>query len=165
MHRRDADMKLSQDTELVTDYQSGIGSLQWDAGMPRSDIAADVSLLQGSFEKVTVKDLAEVNRCVRYLRATMAANITTRRLNPESLIIASYSDASWANAPGLRSQVGLLVINGESVSSILEWKSHRLRRVSAHTFSRGRRCRCGEGPLRVRRHGAQRDAFRRLRRR
>lgn len=135
LKKHDSDLKISADPALVTDYRSGIGSLQWVAGMTRPDVAADVSLLQDSFDKLTVKDLAEVNRCVRYLRATVTANITIRRLEPDDMVIVSYSDASWANAPGLRSQAGLLImaastssVGGESAGSILEWKSRRVCR-------------------------------------
>lgn len=75
LKHQDADMKLSQDPDLVTDYRSGIGSLQWVAGMTRPDVAAHVSLLQDSFEKL--------------LACHGAANITIRRLDPDTMIIAS----------------------------------------------------------------------------
>lgn len=142
LRKHDSGLKLASDPGLVTDYRSGIGSLQWVAGMTRPDMAADVSLLQDSFEKMTVKDLAEVNRCVRYLRATVTANIKVCRLDLANLVIASFSDASWANAPGMRSQARLLVMAADILAGdrqhpgyILELKSHRLRRVCRSKLS------------------------------
>lgn len=64
LKRHDGDMKISADPALVMDYRSGIGSLAWVAGRTRPDVAADVSLLRDSCDKLTVKNLAEVNRCV-----------------------------------------------------------------------------------------------------
>ena len=53
---------LSQHPELVTEFRSGIGSLQWMAGTTRGDLAADVSLLQKPPKELTVGDLKEVNK-------------------------------------------------------------------------------------------------------
>eukprot|EP00969_Alexandrium_andersonii_P232823 10279265-Alexandrium_andersonii.AAC.1 len=42
----DDETPLMSDRRLVTEYRSGIGSLQWVAGVSRPDVAADTSLLQ-----------------------------------------------------------------------------------------------------------------------
>ena len=50
----------------MTEYQSGIGSLQWLVGQSRPDIAAATNLAQGS--SPTVKNLVEINRILRETR-------------------------------------------------------------------------------------------------
>ena len=42
----DPSTPLKDYSDLVTEYRSGIGSLQWLAGTTRGDISADVSLIQ-----------------------------------------------------------------------------------------------------------------------
>ena len=126
----------------LSDFRSGVGSLQWVASMTRPDIAADTSLLQKSPSELTVADLSEVHRVLRYLKATPSAGITMNRVLPDDLILVPYSDASWANAPNQRSQAGMLVLatsrrclEEQTVASVLEWKSHRLRRVCRSTLA------------------------------
>ena len=48
--------------ELVTEFRSGIGSLQWVAGTTRGDLAADTSLLQKPPKELTVGDLKGINK-------------------------------------------------------------------------------------------------------
>ena len=56
---RTPDSPLTSD--LVTDFRSGIGSLQWLAGTTRGDISSETSFLQKSLSDLTVSDLVEVN--------------------------------------------------------------------------------------------------------
>jgi hypothetical protein len=134
-------MCLLLDPALVTEFRSCIGSLQWLSGITRPDVAADTSLLQDSMSKLTVADLKEVQRSLKYAKATATASIHIHHIDPEDLVFIAFSDAAWANAPGARSQAGMLIcacsknVTTEEVpASILEWKSHRLKRACRSTL-------------------------------
>ena len=51
---KDPAEKLEAHPELVTEFRSGIGSLQWLAGTTRGDLSAYVSLLQKKHTELTV---------------------------------------------------------------------------------------------------------------
>ena len=101
--------KLSDHPEMITEFRSGIGSLQWMAGTTRGDIAADTSLLQKPPNQLTIADLAEVNGVLRYVRATSDAYYKLIPIDFDDMLLIAYGDSAWANAPGGKSQGGLLV--------------------------------------------------------
>ena len=137
------DKTLLVDTDgLVTDFRSGSGSLQWLSGMSRPDVSADTSLSQRSVSELTVADLKVVNSTLKYVKATAEAYITINKFDWDSFCLVPYGDASWANAPGNKSQGALLVVGTDKKAmettmpaSILEWKSHRLKRVLRSTLA------------------------------
>ena len=105
-------------------------------------VAADSSLLQKGSDELSVAELKEVNSTLRYLKATADAYIKVNHIDPDKLILVPYGDASWANAPGGKSQGGLLIaatddsaLKGEAPASLLEWKSHRIQRVVRSTLA------------------------------
>jgi hypothetical protein len=55
----DPEEPLHQHPELVTEFRSGIGSLQWLAGTTRGDLSSYVSLLQKKHSDLKVSDLIE----------------------------------------------------------------------------------------------------------
>ena len=62
--------------------------------------------------------------------------IVIRPLPLDDLMVVSSDDSSWANAPGLKSQKGLLVTvtstaarEGRADASPVVWKSHRSKRM------------------------------------
>ena len=133
---------LSDHPELITEFRSGIGSLQWLAGTTRGDLAADVSLLQKPPRELTVGDLKEINRVLKYVRATAEAYFTVNPIPLSELIFVAYGDSGWANAPGNKSQGGLVVLattkqclETPQRASMLEWKSYRHQRVLRSTLA------------------------------
>ena len=134
--------KLHEHPELVTEFRSGIGSLQWMAGTTRGDLAADVSLLQRPPKELTVADLREVNRVLKYVKATANAFFKISPVNLDEAVFIAYGDSGWANAPGLKSQGGLVVtltdrkVHEEArPASLLEWKSYRHQRMLRSTLA------------------------------
>ncbi|CAE7222193.1 unnamed protein product [Symbiodinium sp. CCMP2456] len=128
--------------ELVTEFRSGIGSLQWLAGTTRGDIAADTSLLQKSPKDLTVADLKEVNAVLRYVRATADSCEKFAPVDPEKLIFVAYGDSGFANAPGNKSQGGLVItitdqeaLTQPRAASLVDWKSYRHQRVLRSTLA------------------------------
>ncbi|CAE7560935.1 GIP [Symbiodinium sp. CCMP2456] len=137
-----AEEKLSDHPELITEFRSGIGSLQWMAGTTRGDIAADTSLLQKPPSELTVADLLEVNSVLRYVRATSDAYYKLIPIDFADMLLIAYGDSAWANAPGGKSQGGLVVVatskqvlQTPQKASLLEWKSYRHQRVLRSTLA------------------------------
>ena len=134
--------KLDEHPDLVTEFRSGIGSLQWLAGTTRGDIAADVSLLQRPPKELTVADLKEVNSVLRYVRATNGAVVKFTPIPWNDLLFVAYGDSGWANAPNGKSQGGLVVVATHKAAlevkcdaSLMEWKSYRHQRVLRSTLA------------------------------
>ncbi|CAE7250405.1 TY5A [Symbiodinium natans] len=133
---------LHDNPELITEFRSGIGSLQWLAGTTRGDVSADTSLLQKSPKELTVADLKEVNSVLRYIRATSEASIKIVPLDLEKLIFVTYGDSGFANAPNNKSQGGLVVtatdkeaLGQTRAASLLDWKSYRHQRILRSTLA------------------------------
>ncbi|CAE7400233.1 FMN2 [Symbiodinium sp. KB8] len=136
------DTLLSSHPELVTEFRSGIGSLQWLSSTTRGDVAADVSLVQRPPKELTVADLKEVNSVLRYVKATPDAKIRIVHIPPESLVFVAYGDSGFANAPNNKSQGGLVIVATDRralrepcEASLLEWKSYRHQRVLRSTLA------------------------------
>ena len=134
--------KLSSHPDLITEFKSGIGSLQWLAGTSRGDISSDVSLLQKPPAELKVEDLLEVNSVLRYVRATNNACYKLVPIDFKDLILIAYGDSGWANAPGGKSQGGLVIaathraaLSKPQPASLLEWKSFRHQRVLRSTLA------------------------------
>ena len=133
---------LQDHPELITEFKSGIGSLQWMAGTSRGDIAADVSLLQKRPKELTVGDLLEVNKVLKYVRATADARVKITPVDLKEAVFIAYGDAGWGNAPGNKSQGGLTVLltdkqvfEMERPASLLEWKSYQHHRALRSTLA------------------------------
>ena len=129
-----------QTASEYTEYRSCGGSLQWLSGQSRPDISAATSLLQTSSPELS--DLQGMYGQIKYLRDTAHSGIRLQPVPLDRAIIVGYGDSSWANAPGFRSQGGLMVIlthadamHQECDGSILDWKSSRSRRVLRSTLA------------------------------
>ncbi|CAE7353272.1 GIP [Symbiodinium sp. CCMP2592] len=124
------DTLLSLHPSLVTEFRSGIGSLQWLSSTTRGDVAADMA------------DLREVNSVLRYVKATPEAMVRIVHVPLESLIFVAYGDSGFANAPNNKSQGGLVIVATDRCAlrepceaSLLEWKSYRHQRVLRSTLA------------------------------
>ena len=133
---------LKGNPTLMSEFRSGIGSLQWLAGTTRPDIAADVSLLQKSMEDLTSDDLNEINKVLRYVKVTADAGIRIKPVDPSDLILIAFGDSGFGNAPNNKSQGGLVIVATTSEAlttstpcSVLEWKSFRHQRMLRSTLA------------------------------
>ena len=92
------------------EFKSVSGSLQWLAGQSRSDAAAVTSLANKGRE-TTYNDLFTLYEAIAAVKATenLGILIGPIPLNKATLIIG-YGDSSWANAPGGKSQMGVLLL-------------------------------------------------------
>jgi len=102
--------RLIAHPELVTEFRSGIGSLQWLAGTTRGDLSAYVSLLHKKHDELKVADLIQVNQVLRYVKATTTAHFQVFPISLESCMFVAYGDSGFANAPQNKSQGGFVVL-------------------------------------------------------
>ena len=114
------------------EFRSVAGSLQWLGGQTRPDLCSAVSLANRGRE-TKPSDLKDMFEYVEIAKQTPELGLTFNAVpfNKASMLIG-YGDASWANAPGGKSQMGCLVLfaapdclDKKSPVSILDWKSAR----------------------------------------
>jgi len=125
-----------------TEHRSCTGSGQWLSGASRPDLSAGVSLLQDG--NPTITQLRDLYKLLEYAHATSETGITLRAipLNPWDTITVSFGDSSWANAPDLKSQTGLLccytteqALTGCAPASPVDWRSCRTKRQVRSTLA------------------------------
>ena len=125
----------------VTEPKSGGGCLHWLIGQTRPDLAAATSLNMSG--QPTVNNLIEINKLLREAQRTQDWSLRFVPVPLEKAKIIAYSDASWANAEGLKSQAGFLTfIAGPEVltvqgdhASLMDWRSHRIQRQCRSTLA------------------------------
>ena len=89
------------------EFKSVAGSLQWLAGQSRPDAAA----VTNKGRETTYNDLFTLYEAIAAVKATenLGILIGPIPLNKATLIVG-YGDSSWANAPGGKSQMGVLLL-------------------------------------------------------
>ena len=124
----------------VTEFKSCIGSLQYLSSNSRPDLAAGTSLVQGS--GVTTANLHAAYEHIQYAKATADTGIVVNPVDLDSAMIVGYGDSSWANAEGLRSQTGKIVVLTDSRAlkektpgTVVDWRSTRTKRVVRSTLA------------------------------
>ena len=132
--------KLSPDE--LREYRSCAGSLQWLAGCTRPDVAATVSLNNLGSDNGPMQ-LKAMYDCIDYVKDTAQDGLVFRgvALNYATVIVG-YSDSSWANAPGGKSQMGVIVVvtspecqEVTTKATLLDWRSSRSPRVTRSTLA------------------------------
>ena len=101
----------------VKEIQSVAGAGNWVSTNTRPDVAWSMSNLIGELAHTgTVSVLKLANKFVRTLQNTKDARLTFRPLPGKlsELVLHVFSDASWANMAGLKSQSGQLFFLGTS---------------------------------------------------
>eukprot|EP00435_Cladocopium_sp_Y103_P047624 s257_g14.t1 len=133
---------LHKHPELVTEFQSGIGYLQWLAGTTWGDLSSSFSLLQKKHSDLKVADLIEINRVLRYVKATSTAFAQVNPIPIEDAVFVAYGGSGFANAPNNKSQGGYLTnfsskktLDGSSKASLLDWKSYHHQRMLRSTLA------------------------------
>ena len=87
-------------------------------------------------------NIVNVEKALAYTRKTSLQTIIFRNINMSDACIIAYGDSSWANAPGFRSQAGLVIGLAEKGAltadggtwSLMAWRSYRIKRVCRSTL-------------------------------
>eukprot|EP00971_Amphidinium_carterae_P254499 5052556-Amphidinium_carterae.2 len=126
----------------LTEYRSTTGCLQWLASSTRIDVAASCSLLQASKPEIT--NLRGLYEAIAYCKQEPSAGIVFNGICVRDWLLVGFTDASFNNAEGQRSQLGLLVVvaHASSITSTtpshcspVEWRSQKSRRVARSTLA------------------------------
>ncbi|CAK0822312.1 unnamed protein product [Prorocentrum cordatum] len=122
------------------DLESAVGSLQWLSGHTRPDLSAAVSLVQRTDPELN--DLRMAMKHVEYAHRTAQTGILIVRVDLSRACFVSFADSSWANAPGLKTQIGTLIfladkviLTGPTSCTLLFHKSKRTPRVVRSTLA------------------------------
>ena len=117
-----------------TEFSSVSGCLQWVTGKTRADLSAGTSLLQSG--SPTRADLRTMYQLLEYAHKTADVGVLVVPVDMENGIFVAFHDSSWANAEGLRTQVGYMlifvdraVLEAKRLGTILEHRSIRTPRV------------------------------------
>ena len=124
------------------EFRSVTGSLQWLAGQTRPDAAA-ITSLSNKGRETTTKELSELYEFIKVVKLTESLGLSYYPVPwNRATTIVGYSDSSWANAPGHKSQMGVLVMvtspectQKKCPASVLDWKSTRSPRVTRSTLA------------------------------
>ena len=125
----------------ATELRSGGGCLHWLIGQTRPDLAAGTSLYMSG--QPTVQNLVEVNKLMKEAKASQDWCLRFVPIDLETAKVVVFTDASWANAPGLKSQAGYLTFltgpdvftPGGDAASLLDWRSRRIQRQCRSTLA------------------------------
>ena len=142
MPQRHGRLEHSLSPAELTVFRSSIGCMQWCSATARADVSAHCSLLQQSEKDLKVKDLAEAQRVIQYLKMIPEQGYMVRAVDMDQLLLCAYSDASWGNAPQNKTQAGYLIVITDQQAlqrsrpaAVLEWKSHRIKRSVRSTLA------------------------------
>ena len=119
-------------------FRSKVGSLNWLSVQTRPDIAHEVIELSTCFKKVTVKNLKEVNSCIKMVKSEKV-NVVYPKLGHVAVWkIMTFADGAHANLPDKVSGSGghivfLLDENGSSCPLI--WASYKIQRIVGSSLS------------------------------
>ena len=139
--------KSRKKTDVVTEKEltslrSVTGSLAWVARYCRADLAYKVNELQRLCNsKATVSDLRLANKAVELAHQNQNMKLVYKAnwIDWKDLAVVTYSDASFANEPGYKSQQGR--IHYLSTASRLTEKDHSIHVIGFASSTLKRVCR------------------------
>ena len=104
-----------------TSFRGLIGQFGWVARQTRPDLMVNVSIAAQSMGNPTIKDVVELNKAVKLLKDSSEACwnfVKDEALTLESAVVFCFSDSSFANLEGSKSQCGHIV--GFTTEKMLE---------------------------------------------
>ena len=128
----------------ITQLRQLTGKLAWPTRETCPQLAFLVSELQQSVSGATVSTLMQANLVAKRARRLEKERFTSRfgELDLSRACVVTFSDASFANMPRGGSQGGAVsFLSEEGVgmkdvpATIIEWKSHRIKRVVKSTLA------------------------------
>ena len=132
----------------VTEVQRAVGAVNWLATQTRPDLSFGVSELAslGNVDSDMATAFKKANKLVRRAKRNRDFGLVFRPLGTDvdDLVLRYWSDASWANMPGLKSQSGQVFAlttkptdakQTHVYGTILHWRSQRIKRVCRSTFA------------------------------
>ena len=98
----------------------------------RPDVCAPIQLIAPGSEPTTKEQFTSLRKAVEFLKETKEIGLTYVKLNMEEIKIVVLTDASFANAEGLKSQLGylILLVDDTGRCNVLHYGSNRCRRIA-----------------------------------
>lgn len=99
-------------------------------------------MLSAQLSKRTLRTLKDLHKAIHTARENGNATVKVEAILLDVLTIASFADSSWANAPGAKSQAGVVIFattpeffqNERAATALLDWHSRKIAWVCASTF-------------------------------
>ena len=111
------------------------GKLGWLALQTRPDLSFDVCNLTSALKKGTVDLILRTNKVVKKAKYNKVF-LHYPQLDLNNAKVRCYTDASWGNITGGRSQGGVYVeVTDDSKSSPIQWQSTCLKRIPKSTLA------------------------------
>ena len=114
-------------------FRSKVGALNWLATQTRPDVAYEVTEFSSCFNKATLKNLKDVNKCIRRIK-TEEVSIKFPKLFGEvstwSFVV--YSDGALANLPDKVSSSGghiMFLKDIEDNAAVVKWSVNKIQRI------------------------------------
>ena len=114
-------------------FRSKVGGLNWLATQTRPDVAYEVTEFSSCFRRATVKNLKDVNKCIRKLKSEEVFIKFPKLVGDvRSWSIVVYSDGAFANLPdGTSSSGGYIMFLEDAAgnTAVLKWSVNKIQRV------------------------------------
>lgn len=126
--------KIQSIKEVTTpeEFKSTRAALQYIGTCSRPDICAAVQLLACNADNPSQEDIKALNKVIRWCKETASVGISSIPLDMASLSLGLYTDASFANAVGLKSQIGfaIVVLDNSGKANLLHYGSTKCQRIA-----------------------------------
>ena len=114
-------------------YRAKVGALNWLSTQTRPDIAYNVMEFSTHFNKATLRDLKDVNKCIRNTKKDEVC-ITFPRLEKsvENWEILCYGDGAFANLPDKVSSSGghiIFIQDSKGNCCPITWSAKKIQRI------------------------------------
>ena len=116
--------------------RSAMGKLNWLATQTHPDISYDVSQLTSSLHSRKVEVIREINKVIRKAKREPSQVVIPALTQLSSWKLLTYSDASFANVDGTKSQGGYIIYLSDGKQDFpLAWQSQKVKRVVKSTHA------------------------------
>ena len=134
------DKKMNNKYEILnktknTEFRGKIGQLNWLSTISRLDLAMQTRYASALVTTATTKDAIFVNKIIKQAKNTRYS-IKFPSFNLETLILITYTDASYNNLPNGGSQGSYIVFLSDGNNSApIRWHSGKLKRKVKSTLA------------------------------
>lgn len=118
--------------DTAKSFSSVRAQMQYVGCCTRPDICAEVQLLASGNQDPTKSEMKRLNKMVNRCIETSSTGLNYEFLDINSVRLALFTDASFANAAKLKSQIGyvLVLVDKDNRANIIHYGSSRCKRVT-----------------------------------
>ena len=130
--------KVSLDSPMsdaeISQCRSALGKLNWLATQTRPDLSFQVSELSSALRTRQIGVIYDINKAIRKAKKEPSQIVIPRMSDLNKCKFVTYSDASFANVDGVKSQGGYITyVTDKEHSFPLFWQSQKVKRVVKST--------------------------------